>query len=358
MTLTSVLKRILLLPRPINIRYFWNFGSLLGLYLVFQLLSGFFLSMRYTSYIRKAFESVNLIDREVNSGNIIHLLHVFGASAFFLFLYIHICRGLYYGSFKFIYVWLRGVTILLLSMAAAFLGYVLPWGQMSYWGATVITKFLSVFPYIGPGMVTWVWGGFSVDYPTLRRFFRLHFIIPFIIRFFVVLHVLFLHNYGSNNPLYTSSHGDKVRFNPYFIYKDLLGYLIRFFLLIIFLFYYESFIESQNFIQSNRLVTPEHIQPEWYFLSAYAVLRAVPNKLGGVVFLFSFVLILYFLPLISNIGYTNHSVIFISVWWFWIFNFLFLIWLGSCPVEDPYIDLCRFSTFIYFVFYFLLYFLY
>lgn len=353
--LVSISNSILLIPTPLKFSYFWNFGSLLGLYLFLQILSGLFLSMNYTSFIDNSFESVNLIDRDVEGGKLIHILHVFGASIFFVFLYMHVSRGIYYGSFKFFNVWMSGVTILVISMAVAFLGYVLPWGQMSYWGATVITNFLSVIPYLGFYLVMWVWGGFSVNSATLVRFFSLHFLLPFVILFLVVIHIIFLHVTGSNNPLFIESKGDKVSFNPYFVYKDILGFVLSFFVLIIFFIYYESFIESQNFIQSKSLVTPEHIQPEWYFLSAYAVLRSVPRKLGGVLLLLFFILILYFLPFFSNFYNHNFRIFFQFLWWFWVSNFFFLLWLGSKPVEDPYVFYCRLGTMIYFFFYFALY---
>lgn len=349
------------LPAPLKINYFWNFGSLLGAYLGIQIISGLFLSMHYVSSSEMAFSSVKLIVREIWGGWSIRLIHIVGASGFFFFLILHMGRGMYYFSFKNTRLWMRGVTILLVSMAVAFLGYVLPWGQMSYWGATVITNFFSVIPYIGSRAVLWIWGGFSVDYPTLTRFFRLHFLLPFILLFLVVIHVIFLHEKGSKKPVGVNSEGDKISFFPYFLIKDILGFIIRFLcIILVFFIFPEKFMEYQNYIQSKPLVTPTHIQPEWYFLSAYAVLRAVPKKLGGVIALLMFILILYTLPVLSKknwISQFKRSLLLELFWWFWVVNFIFLTWVGSRPVEDPFVFCCQIGGIFYFFFYFFLFFL-
>uniref|UniRef100_A0A2R3SK74 Cytochrome b n=1 Tax=Notocomplana palta TaxID=1879297 RepID=A0A2R3SK74_9PLAT len=344
------------LPSPKNISYWWGFGSLLGLFLVIQILTGLFLAMHYVSDLNVAFQSVDSISREVEFGWLIRSAHANGASAFFLFLYLHIGRGIYYGSYLYSHTWNTGVVIYILSMAAAFLGYVLPWGQMSYWGATVITNFFSTVPYIGIDLVKWIWGGFAVGYPTLTRFFSLHYLLPFVIIAFILIHLVFLHDTGSNNPLGLNSSGDKVPFHPYFTIKDLFGYsivLFLFFLTVIFIPDY--FGDPENFIEANPLVTPIHIQPEWYFLPAYAILRAIPNKLGGVIALLMSILVLFLFPLISsscNRGYfysTLHQILF----WFWVFDILVLLWIGARPVEEPYVTIGGISTVLYFSFFLL-----
>ena len=357
------LKRLIIdLPAPLKISYMWNYGSLLGLYLLIQIFSGLFLSMFYSSSTELAFESIKLIFRDIWWGWFIRYIHVAGASGYFIFLYFHISRGLYYGSFQMVKTWRVGVSIFLLSMAAAFLGYVLPWGQMSYWGATVITNFLSVVPYLGDLIVVWVWGRFSVDYPTLNRFFSLHFLIPLIILALVVVHVIYLHESGSNKRILICSEGDKVPFFPYFLWKDLVGFLIRFFFIFkLFLICPEIHLERQNYIQAKPLITPTHIQPEWYFLAAYAVLRSVPNKLGGVVGLLVFVLILYVLPLSKKLPGRNlgkhrpFKAVFQFFWWVWVLNFLFLTWLGSLPVEEPYVGLSQVCRSVYFIFFYFIF---
>lgn len=345
------------LPVPINISYMWKFGSLIGVYFFFQILTGIFLAMHYVSSTSDAFESIKMITREVHYGWVIHLMHVVGASGFFMFLYLHAGRGLYYWSFTMTKTWFSGVTIFILRMATAFLGYVLPWGQMSYWGATVITKFLSVVPYIGQTLVIWVWGSFAVDYPTLTRFFALHYLLPFIILAFVFMHVIYLHETGSNNPLGLNTSGDKVPFFPYFLFKDVVGFIIRFILVYwVFMIMPEGFVEYQNFTQANSLITPTHIQPEWYFLSAYAVLRAIPNKLGGVLALVLFIVILYIFPMLVGKNVRNNGFILISqiLWWVWVVKFFILTWVGACPVEDPYILLSRIGCVTYFRYFILI----
>ncbi len=351
------------LPCPIKISFFWKFGSLLGVTFVFQFLSGIFLSMHYVSDIKVAFSSLDLIKREIKKGWILRYLHIRGASFFFLFMYIHIARKIYFFSFNLTYTWLVGVFIFIISMAIAFLGYVLPWGQMSYWGATVITKFFSVIPFIGKNLVIWIWGGFAVDSPTLTRFFSLHFIFPFVLIAFIVLHFFFLHETGSNNPLGLKSNKDKIYFFPSFLKKDILGFFILFVLSFFFFFYTESIMEYQKFLEANSLVTPTHIQPEWYFLPAYAILRAIPNKLGGVIGLVFFILVLFFFPLFLRkkkkpffFRNLRFKIVFQVIFWLWIIKFFLLVWVGACPVEYPYLQLSRVFSFLYFSFFIIFFF--
>lgn len=344
------------LPSPRKISYWWKFGSLLGIFLGVQIVTGLFLAMHYVSEMKNAFRSVDLIVREVGYGWFIRLIHSNGASAFFLFLYLHIGRGLYYYSFFYLHLWMSGVTIFILSMAAAFLGYVLPWGNMSYWGATVITNLASVVPFIGSRLVSWIWGGFAVGYPTLTRFFALHFLCPFLILGLVLVHVIYLHETGSNNPMGLGSDGDKVPFHPYFRIKDAFGFCLVFvFFLYLVCFKPYIFMDCDKFIEANPLVTPVHIQPEWYFLPAYAVLRSIPKKLGGVVALAMFLLIYYFLPyfFVKNrrgLGFLKFSQF---LFWFWIKNIFILLWIGARPVEDPFILIGRIRTMIYFLYFFI-----
>jgi len=288
------------LPSPSRLRYLWNFGSLLGVFLGVQILRGVFLALQFGGDVRISFYRVVHIIRDVNYGWLLRVIHANGASIFFLLIYIHIGRGLYYGSYRFYKTWMSGVRIFLLSMATAFLGYVLPWGQISFWAATVITNLLSAVPYIGVILVEWVWGGFAVGNPTLIRFFTFHFIFPFVILFLVVLHLFFLHETGSGNPMGLYGN-DKLRFHPYYRIKDIFGFIVFFmvFILICLLSPY-IFMDVENFIISNPLITPVHIQPEWYFLFAYTILRSIPRKIGGVIALLISVLVLYFLPLLYN----------------------------------------------------------
>uniref|UniRef100_A0A343VVI8 Cytochrome b n=1 Tax=Bothromesostoma personatum TaxID=27905 RepID=A0A343VVI8_9PLAT len=357
---SSVNNLLIDLPCPINISFFWNFGSLLGITFIFQLITGIFLSMHFISDVNLAFASVDLITREISNGWILRFLHISGASMFFIFMYFHIGRNIYFFSFTLWKTWSTGVVIYFLSMAIAFLGYVLPWGQMSYWGATVITNFLSAVPYLGNDLVVWIWGGFAVDYPTLTRFFSFHFIFPFILLVFMILHLIFLHEKGSNNPLGLNSNNDKVLFFPLFALKDIFGFFLLFILFFFFFFSPNSFLEYQNFLEANALVTPLHIQPEWYFLPPYAVLRCIPNKLGGVLGLFSFIFILFLLPILNNTNINNntflrnssYNFIFQSLFWIWIINFFLLMWLGASPVEFPYLQISRVCSLIYFFFFF------
>nr|UXW88389.1 cytochrome b [Coccinella septempunctata] len=342
------------LPSPSNISYLWNFGSLLGLCLMIQIITGLFLTMHYCPNIEMAFNSVSHICRDVNYGWLIRTLHANGASFFFICLYIHIGRGMYYGSYNLINTWMTGTTIMFLTMATAFLGYVLPWGQMSFWGATVITNLVSAIPYLGNSIVIWLWGGFAVDNATLTRFYSLHFIMPFIISAFVMIHLLFLHNTGSSNPLGTNSNLDKISFHPYFTFKDLYGFLVMIFIMInIVILNPYMLSDPDNFIPANPLSTPVHIQPEWYFLFAYAILRSIPNKLGGVIALVMSIAILYIMPFINKKMIKNNSFYMMNKLMFWVFITIFIIltWIGAKPVEDPFIFTGQMFTILYFLYF-------
>nr|ASY98157.1 cytochrome b [Statilia maculata] len=343
------------LPTPSNITSLWNFGSLLGLCLIIQIATGLFLAMHYSAHIDLAFSSVAHICRDVNYGWLLRTLHANGASMFFICIYLHIGRGMYYGSYKFYYTWMIGVVILFLVMATAFMGYVLPWGQMSFWGATVITNLLSAIPYLGIELVQWLWGGFAVDNPTLNRFFTFHFVLPFIVAAVVMIHLLFLHQTGSNNPLGVNSNIDKIPFHPYFSFKDIVGFIILFMMLSI-LSLKEPYMlgDPDNFIPANPMVTPVHIQPEWYFLFAYAILRSIPNKLGGVIALVLSIAILFFMPLTStNSRGLQYYPINQFMFWSMVVIVILLTWIGARPVEDPYILTGQILTILYFLYYIL-----
>nr|QUT09638.1 cytochrome b [Tenuilapotamon latilum kaiyangense] len=344
------------MPLPSNISIFWNFGSLLGLCLILQSMTGLFLAMHYAPHTDLAFSSVAHICRDVNYGWLLRTTHANGASFFFICLYTHIGRGMFYGSYMIFHTWMVGVLILLMLMATAFLGYVLPWGQMSFWGATVITNLFSAIPFIGMDLVQWIWGGFSVDNATLTRFFAFHFILPFIVAVFSMIHIMFLHNSGANNPLGISTQTDKVPFHPYFTFKDIVGFII----LILFLLflsmslpYYLS--DPDNFIPANPLVTPVHIQPEWYFLFAYAILRSIPNKLGGVIALVLSVVIIAFLPFSHSSKFRSLTFYpFNQILFWWLTSIIMLLtWIGARPVESPYIITGQILTVSYFSFYLL-----
>nr|AIG53225.1 cytochrome b [Ctenotus robustus] len=345
------------LPSPSNISAWWNFGSLLGLCLIVQVLTGLFLAMHYTADISSAFSSVAHICRDVQYGWLIRNIHANGASMFFICLYLHIGRGLYYGSYMFKETWNIGVILLLLVMATAFVGYVLPWGQMSFWGATVITNLLSAIPYIGTNLVEWIWGGFSVDNATLTRFFTFHFLLPFAIMGASILHLLFLHETGSNNPTGLASNTDKIPFHPYFSYKDLLGAtLLLMVLLLLALFSPNLLGDPENFTPANPLVTPPHIKPEWYFLFAYAILRSIPNKLGGVLALLFSILILMLVPTLHTSKQRGNAFRPFSQALFWalVSNIIILTWIGGQPVEDPFIIIGQIASTTYFIIFLIL----
>lgn len=344
------------LPSPASISYLWNFGSLLGLCLVIQIATGIFLAMHYCADVSLAFSSVAHISRDVNYGFLLKYLHANGASAFFLCVYIHIARGLYYGSYLRTPLWFSGVVIFLIMMMTAFIGYVLPWGQMSFWGATVITNFLSAIPYIGIDVVQWVWGGFSVSNSTLNRFFSLHYLFPFVLAGLIFIHLIFLHTTGSNSPIGLNPNSDKVPFHVYFTTKDFYGFILIGILLSLLVFYMPNTLgDPENFINANPLVTPVHIMPEWYFLFAYAILRAIPNKLGGVIALVASVVILLVLPFVhtSKLRGLIFRPLGKTFYWLFMANFVFLTWIGAKPVEEPFILLGQISS-VFFFSYFLL----
>nr|YP_009104732.1 cytochrome b [Scolopax rusticola]AIT76156.1 cytochrome b [Scolopax rusticola] len=339
------------LPTPSNISAWWNFGSLLGICLMTQILTGLLLAMHYTADTTLAFSSVAHTCRNVQYGWLIRNLHANGASFFFICIYLHIGRGYYYGSYLYKETWNTGVLLLLTLMATAFVGYVLPWGQMSFWGATVITNLFSAIPYIGQTLVEWAWGGFSVDNPTLTRFFALHFLLPFMIAGLTLIHLTFLHETGSNNPLGVVSNCDKIPFHPYFSLKDLLGFIIMFLpLLTLALFSPNLLGDPENFTPANPLVTPPHIKPEWYFLFAYAILRSIPNKLGGVLALAASVLILFLIPFLHKSKQRTMTFRPMSQILFWtlVANLLILTWVGSQPVEHPFIIIGQLASLTYF----------
>lgn len=342
------------LPAPVNISIWWNYGSLLGLCLVIQTATGLFLAIHYTSRVDTAFASVVHIIREVNYGWLIRRAHANGASIFFLFIYLHIGRGVYYGSYSIIETWNIGVVIFIVTIATAFIGYVLPWGQIRFWGATVITNLFSAIPYVGTILVEWIWGGFAVDNPTLNRFFALHFILPFVLIALVVVHILFLHQTGSNNPLGINCDSDRIPFHKYYSIKDLLGYavVIPLFLSIL-IFSPNLFTDPENFLIANPLTTPIHIQPEWYFLWIYAVLRSIPNKLGGVVALALALLILFTLPFTITRNKLRLSFYPVRQILFWglVRTWLVLTWIGGRPVEAPYVTIGQVATGLYFLYF-------
>nr|UCL51396.1 cytochrome b [Nothocercus julius] len=339
------------LPSPSNISSWWNFGSLLGICLITQILTGLLLAMHYTADTSLAFSSVAHIYRDVQYGWLIRNLHANGASFFFICIFLHIGRGIYYGSYLYKETWNSGIILLLTLMATAFVGYVLPWGQMSFWGATVITNLFSAIPYIGQTLVEWAWGGFSVDNPTLTRFFALHFLLPFLIAGISIVHLTFLHESGSNNPLGIISHCDKIPFHPYFTTKDILGFTLLAIPFLTLTFFFPNLLgDPENFSPANPLVTPPHIKPEWYFLFAYAILRSIPNKLGGVLALAASILVLFTFPLLhkSKLRSMTFRPVSQILFWFLTANLLILTWIGSQPVEHPFIIIGQIASFSYF----------
>ncbi len=341
---------------PSNINIFWNFGVLAFFFLISQIITGIFLAMHYVPNLNMAFNSVEHIMRDVNYGWLIRYLHSNGASMFFLVVYIHVFRGLFYNSYVYprAFVWIIGIIILLLMILTAFLGYVLPWGQMSFWAATVITNLASAVPIVGNSIVIWLWGGFSVGNPTLNRFFSLHYILPIIILLLVVLHLIFLHLTLSNNPLGIQPDVDEVKFGIYFIIKDLYGVYLILFVCCFFLYFYPNILShSDNYIPANPLVTPNHIVPEWYFLPFYAILRSVPNKLFGVILLLASILVLIILPFIVSyeIRNSNYKVKLRFVYYIFFFNCIILGWIGSKDIVTPFYEIGQISTIFYFAYF-------
>nr|WEF74987.1 cytochrome b [Amblyomma mixtum] len=353
----KIINPMINLPSPSSISYMWNFGSLLGICLIIQIFSGFFLAMNFSSDISTAFMMISHIQRDVNYGWLIRSIHANGASLFFILIYIHMGRGIYYSSFFFKKVWLSGLLIIFILMATAFLGYILPWGQMSFWGATVITNLISAVPYFGHSITYWIWGGFSVDNNTLIRFFSLHFILPFILLLMSMIHILLIHEKGSSNPLGISMNVDKIPFHPYFTIKDLLGvmFVIIPFSMFVMLFPY-SMMDAENFNMANPMITPPHIQPEWYFLFAYAILRSIPNKLGGVLALLMSIMIILILSLFMNnkISSFYFSLFKKMAFWSLVNTFFILTFLGAMPIEYPYDILSKIVTLIYFLIFIIL----
>jgi ubiquinol-cytochrome c reductase cytochrome b subunit len=343
-------------PTPSNLSYWWNFGSLAGICLIIQILTGVFLAMHYTPHVDLAFLSVEHIMRDVTGGWLLRYMHANGASMFFIVVYLHIFRGLYYASYTSPreLVWCLGVVLLLLMIITAFIGYVLPWGQMSFWGATVITSLASAIPVVGDSIVSWLWGGFSVDNATLNRFFSLHFLLPFLIVGVSILHLAALHQYGSNNPLGINASVDKISFYPYFYVKDLVGWVAFAIFFSIFVFYAPNVLgHPDNYIPANPMSTPAHIVPEWYFLPVYAILRSIPNKLGGVLAIALVFLCLFALPFL-NTSYVRSSSfrpIHKKLFWLLVADCLLLGWIGSQPVEAPYVTIGQIASLAFFVYF-------
>jgi len=342
-------------PTPRNLNYWWNFGSLAGFFLVLQIITGVVLAMHYNPSVEGAFASIEHIMRDVNYGWLIRYVHMNGASFFFVVVYIHIFRGLYYGSYKSPreLLWWLGLIILLLMMATAFMGYVLPWGQMSFWGATVITNLFSAIPGIGSSIVSWLWGGFSVDNALLTRFYALHYLFPFLIVGVVILHIIALHTHGSNNPLGIDRSGpkDSISFHPYYTIKDLFGlsFVLTIFFLVV--FYAPNYLgHPDNYIPADQLKTPSHIVPEWYFLPFYAILRAIPDKLVGVIAMVSSIMILFLLPWLdtSKVRSATFRPIYKKVYWFLVIDVAVLTWVGANPPEGNFILIGRVATIYYF----------
>lgn len=343
-------------PTPRNLNYWWNFGSLAGFFLLVQIITGVILSMHYTAHVDHAFNSIEHIMRNVNHGWLIRYIHMNGASFFFIVVYIHIFRGLYYGSYKAPreLLWWLGIIILLLMMATAFMGYVLPWGQMSFWGATVITNLFSAIPLIGDNITQWLWGGYSVDNPTLSRFYTLHFLLPFLIVGVVILHIVALHTHGSNNPLGIDKKGpqDSIPFHPFYTIKDLFGLSFALTIFFAVVFFAPDFLgHPDNYIPADPLKTPAHIVPEWYFLPFYAILRAIPDKLGGVIAMFSAIFVLFLLPWLdtSKVRSATFRPIYKVFFWIFLIDAVVLGWVGSKPAEGIYIIISRIATLYYFL---------
>lgn len=346
-------------PTPSNITYFWNFGAMAGLCLVIQIVSGIALAMHYAPNVELAFASVEHIMRDVNYGWLLRYIHANGASMFFIVVYIHMFRGLYYGSYTYPreHLWASGVVIFLAMMATAFMGYVLPWGQMSFWGATVITNLFGAIPVIGTEIVLWLWGGFSVDNPTLNKLFSIHYLLPFVIAGLVIVHIILLHENGSNNPLGVAYKVDEIPFTPYSTFKDLYTFILFFMFFGVFVFYMPNALgDPDNYIPANPLVTPAHIVPEWYLLPFYAILRSIPDKLGGVIAMFGAIIVLLLLPFVIKSETRSAAFRPIYKWLFWLFlvDALILGWIGGNPVKYPYYEIGQIATTFYFMYFLIL----
>nr|AJT35535.1 cytochrome b [Phrixothrix hirtus] len=353
----KMMKMLTNLPTPSNISYWWNFGSLLGACLSIQIITGLFLSMFYCPNITLAFDSTINICRNINYGWMLRTIHSNGASIMFMFLYMHISRGLYYSSFKMTKTWFMGVMIFLMTMMIAFMGYILPWGQMSFWGATVITNLISTIPYLGNSILNWLWGGFNINNATLNRMFSLHFILPLILMMMSMIHIFFIHEKGSNNPLGTNSNMDKMPFHLLFTFKDMTSLMVTFFLLLIIIMIKPYYLgDPQNFIPANPLKTPLHIKPEWYFLFAYSILRSIPNKLGGVIAMFMSIMILLTLPMTKKINLSSQFCPLTKmIMWYFLMIMMMLTWLSTMPMENPFIEMNQLMTMLYFLIYIFIY---
>jgi len=338
-------------PTPANLNYMWSFGSAAGICLFVQIITGIFLAMYYIPNIKYAFFSVEYIMRTVHNGWIIRYIHANGASLFFIVVYLHIFRGLYFGSY---YVtpllWFSGIVIFFLMMGTAFIGYVLPWGQMSYWGVTVITSMLSVIPFVGNSIVEWIWGGFVITNVTLNRFYSFHYLLPFLIVGISCLHLVILHEDGSSNPLGINKKVNRVNFYPYFYVKDFFAFFLSLLIFFIFIFYLPNILgHADNYINADPMVTPAHIVPEWYFLPFYAILRSIPNKLGGVIAMVFSIICLAILPLlIPKFRAPHFRPFYTKLIWLFASNFLLLGWIGQQPVEEPFTTIGIMSTALYF----------
>ena len=346
-------------PTPKNLNYWWTFGGILTFCLITQIVTGIVLAMHYVAHADLAFASVEHIMRDVNNGWLIRYAHANGGSFFFLVVYIHIGRGLYYGSYMSPreHLWASGVLLFVLMMATAFIGYVLPWGQMSFWGATVITNLFSAIPVVGESIVQWLWGGFSVDNATLNRFFSLHYLLPFAIAGLALVHLILLHQNGSTNPLGIESNVDKISFYPYFYVKDLLGFVVLMAIFTFFVYFQPNTLgHPDNYIPANPMVTPAHIVPEWYFLPFYAVLRSIPDKLGGVAAMGGAIVMLLIMPWLNTAEVRSSAFrpIYRKLFWFVLADFLILGWIGQNEVETPYVEVGQLATVIYFAFFLVL----
>ena len=343
-------------PQPSSINYWWNMGSLLGLCLVIQIVTGIFMAMHYSSNIELAFSSVEHIIRDVHNGYILRYLHANGASFFFMVMFMHMAKGLYYGSYRSprVLLWNVGVIIFILTIATAFLGYCCVYGQMSHWGALVITNLFSAIPFVGNDIVSWLWGGFSVSNPLIQRFFALHYLVPFIIAAMVIMHLMALHIHGSSNPLGITGNLDRIPMHSYFIFKDLVTVFLFMLILALFVFYSPNTLgHPDNYIPGNPLVTPASIVPEWYLLPFYAILRSIPDKLLGVILMFAAILVLLVLPFTDRSVVRGNTFKVLSKFFFFIFvfNFVLLGQIGACHVEVPYVLMGQIATFIYFAYF-------